>query len=154
MIAEANRDLEQALEALHESAVGYQDVPIPFERARTLLALGSARLRARQKRAARESLQEAHAAFEQLGATIWAERAQAELARVGGRRPSDGSLTEREERVAELVAEGHTNREIAESLSITERTVEGHLSRIYPKLGVRSRTGLVRRIAGRPTPDS
>jgi DNA-binding NarL/FixJ family response regulator len=152
ILAEANGDLERALDALHESTRGYNNVPIPFERARTLLTLGSMRLRAKEKRAARESLQEAHAGFERLGAAIWAERTLAELARIGGRTPSDGSLTGREQRVAELVAEGRTNREVAAELCITERTVEGHLSRIYPKLGVRSRTGLVRRIAGRAAP--
>jgi DNA-binding CsgD family transcriptional regulator len=151
-LAEAHGDLEPALEAFHESVLGYRNVPIPFERARTLLALGSARLRAKQRRAARESLQEAHAGFERLGAAIWAERTRAELARIGGRRPSDGSLTGREQQVAELVAEGRTNREVAAELCITQRTVEGHLSRIYAKLGVRSRTGLVRRIAGRAAP--
>jgi DNA-binding CsgD family transcriptional regulator len=151
-LAEARGELGVALEAFQESALGYDDVPIPFERARTLLALGSARLRAKEKRAARESLQEALAGFERLGAAIWAERTRAEVARIGGRAPSDGSLTVREQRVAELVAEGHTNREIAAELCITERTVEGHLSRIYPKLGVRSRTGLVRRMTGSPAP--
>ena len=148
MIAQASGDLQAALEAFRDSAFRYQTVPIPFERARTLLALGSASLRARQKRAARESLQEAHAAFEQLGAKVWAARTQDELTRIGGRKPSDGSLTQRERRVAELVAEGYTNQEVATALSITVRTVEGHLSRIYPKLGVRSRTGLVRLLAG------
>jgi DNA-binding CsgD family transcriptional regulator len=153
LLADANGDLEHALEALHESTLRYSEVPIPLERARTLLALGSVRLRARQKRAARESLQEALADFQRLGAAIWAERTQAELTRIGGRAPSDGSLTVREQRVAELVAEGRTNREVAAELCITERTVEGHLSRIYPKLGVRSRTGLVRRMAGRAAQD-
>jgi FixJ family two-component response regulator len=123
LLAAAHGDVEAALEALHDSALGYRNVPIPFERARTLLALGSARLRARQKRAARESLQDAHTAFEQLGARIWAARAQEELARIGGRMPSDGSLTKRERRVAELVAEGHTNREVANrSQSRSERS--------------------------------
>jgi DNA-binding CsgD family transcriptional regulator/tetratricopeptide (TPR) repeat protein len=147
MIAQANGDLQAALEAFRDSALRYQRVPIPFERARTLLALGSASLRARQKKAARESLEEAHAGFERIGARIWAARTQDELTRIGGRKPSDGSLTLRQRRVAELVAEGHTNQEVATALSITVRTVEGHLSRIYPKLGVRSRSGLARRFA-------
>jgi DNA-binding CsgD family transcriptional regulator len=155
ILAEANGDLEHALDDLDEAALRCSEVPIPLERARTLLALGSARLRAKQKRAARESLREALAGFQRLGAAIWAEKTQAELTRIGGRAPSDGSLTVREQRVADLVAEGRTNREVAAELCITERTVEGHLSRIYRKLGVRSRTGLVRSIAGRApaTPD-
>jgi DNA-binding NarL/FixJ family response regulator len=150
-LAAAKGDMEQALEALQESAHGYSNVRLPFERARTLLALGSTMLRAKRKRAARESLGEALAGFERLGAAIWAERTRAELARIGGRPPSDGSLTGTEQRVAELVAEGRTNREVAAALFVSERTVEGHLSRIYSKLGVRSRTGLVRRFAERAT---
>ncbi|MGH2921361.1 MAG: ATP-binding protein [Gaiellaceae bacterium] len=146
-LAAARGDLEQAEEALQESTLGYSNVSLPFERARTLLALGSTRLRAKRKRAARESLEEARAAFERLGAAVWVERVRAELGRIGGRRPSDGSLTGTERRVAELVAQGHTNREVAAALFVSQRTVEGHLSRIYAKLGVRSRTGLARRIA-------
>jgi DNA-binding NarL/FixJ family response regulator len=122
---------------------------MPFERARTLLVLGSTQRRALRKRAARESLQEALAVFEQLGAALWAERARKELWRIGGRAPSAGALTPAEQRVAELVAEGHTNREVATALFLTDRTVEGHLSRIYAKLGVRSRAELARRFAPR-----
>ncbi|HYY64573.1 MAG TPA: helix-turn-helix transcriptional regulator, partial [Gaiellaceae bacterium] len=63
------------------------------------------------------------------------------------RAPSKGDLTPTERRVAELVAEGRTNREVAAALYVTPRTVEGTLSRVYTKLGVRSRTELARRLA-------
>ena len=117
----------------------------PFERARTLLAFGAAQRRAKKKSAARETLGDALATFETLGAALWANKARAELRSIGGRAPSTGELTPAEERVAALVAEGHTNREVAALLFVTDHTVEFHLSRIYRKLGVRSRAELARR---------
>ena len=80
--------------------------------------------------------------FTEAGASAWADRAREELGRIGGRRASVGELTETETHVARLAASGLTNREIARSLSIGVRTVEGHLSHIYAKLEVRSRTEL------------
>ena len=97
----------------------------------------------RQKRAAREALEQALGMFEELGARLWAERTRSELARIGGRRAVLGELTEAEQRVARLAAAGRTNREIADTLYTSVRTVEGHLSHIYRKLGIRSRTELV-----------
>ena len=75
-----------------------------------------------------------------LGAALWAERARAELKRISGRAATPGALTPAEERVAALVAEGKTNREVAAALFLSERTVEGHLARIFGKLGIRHRT--------------
>jgi DNA-binding NarL/FixJ family response regulator len=83
--------------------------------------------------------------LERLGATIWAERAREELSRISGRAPASGELTPSEHRVAELVAQGRTNREVAAALFLAERTVETHLSHVYRKLGIRSRTELARR---------
>ncbi len=80
-----------------------------------------------------------------MGAAVWAERTQAELRRISGRAAAGGGLTPTEQRVADLVAEGRTNREVAAALFVSDRTVEGHLSHIYSKLGVRSRTELARR---------
>ena len=77
------------------------------------------------------------------GPRLWAERAQAELGRIGGRTREEG-LTAAERRVAALVAEGRTNREVAAALVLGERTVETHLTHIYAKLGVRTRTELAR----------
>lgn len=76
------------------------------------------------------------------GRTLWAGKAQAELARIGGRAPSRGELTESERRIATLVAHGRTNREVAATLFLAERSVETALTRVYRKLGVRSRAGL------------
>lgn len=88
--------------------------------------------------------------FASLGARLWEERAAAELARIGGRAPASGALTPVERRVVELVAAGSTNREVAAALFLSTRTVEGHLSRVYGKLGVRSRVELARKLAGEP----
>src|SRR6266511_3441839 len=114
-----------------------------FGRARALLALGIVRRRGRQKRPAREAIEAALEAFETLGAAGWAAKARAELGRIGGRTRSEG-LTAAERRVAALVAEGRTNREVAAALFLGERTVETHLSHVYAKLGVRSRAELAR----------
>jgi DNA-binding NarL/FixJ family response regulator len=110
-----------------------------------LLALGSVHRRARRKRLAREALAEAEAIFDSLPAPLWAERARKEAARIGGRVSSGTELTEAERRVAELVAEGRTNAEVASELVVSRRTVEWNLTNIYRKLGVRSRTELARR---------
>jgi DNA-binding NarL/FixJ family response regulator len=82
--------------------------------------------------------------FEELGVPLWAEAARAEIARIGGRTAGDG-LTPSEHRVASLVANGRSNREVAAELFVTVRTVETALTRIYRKLGVRSRTELARK---------
>ncbi len=119
---------------------------MPFERARTLLALGSTRRRAKRRRAARESLDEALAIFEELGARLWSEKAREELARIGGRPKPTGDLTPTERRVAALVAEGRSNKEAAAALFVTVKTVESNLSRVYAKLGVRSRAELAHRL--------
>ena len=83
--------------------------------------------------------------FEQLGAATWLEKARAERGTIGGREREEG-LTAAERRVAVLVAEGRTNREVAEALFLGERTVASHLTHIYAKLGVRSRTELARKV--------
>jgi DNA-binding CsgD family transcriptional regulator len=110
-----------------------------------LLALGIVRRRARQKRPARDTIRAALSGFEQLGAASWVEKARGELGRIGGRTQEEG-LTPAENRVAALVAEGRTNREVAAALFLGERTVASHLTHIYAKLGLRSRTELARRM--------
>ena len=131
-LATARGDLDEALAAIEAAAQSQERVPVPFDRARTLLALGSVRRRAGRKRQARDALEAARGAFAELGATIWIERARdLELGRIGGRPSSGGELTRSEQRVAALVAEGHTNREVAAALFLSERTVESHLSHVY-----------------------
>ncbi len=129
----------------------------PFERARTLLVHGEVLRRLRQRAAAREAVAAALATFETVGARIWADRARSELARAGG--PTGGSgtaaLTPTQHEVAALVAAGHTNREVAETLFMSPHTVEAHLTTIYRTLGIRTRTDLARVIAAsdaRPGP--
>lgn len=145
LVAAAKGDVEQARLLLERATARHQAVGDQFGRARALLALGIVTRRARQKRAAREAIEAALEGFERLGAASWAKTARAELGRVGGRTRSDG-LTPAELRVANLVAEGHTNREVADTLFLGERTVASHLTHIYAKLGVRSRTELARRL--------
>src|SRR5262249_45408458 len=99
---------------------------------------------------ARRTLGQALELFDALGAGLWAEKTAAELARIPGRTRGSGDLTETERRVAELVAAGRSNREVAAMLYVSVRTVEANLSRIYAKLGVRSRTELARRIGNQP----
>jgi DNA-binding CsgD family transcriptional regulator len=144
----ANRgDVERAGALLEEAAVQHEALGDAFSRARALLALGIVRRRQRQKRAAREAIEAALAGFEALGAEGWAEKARSELGRISGRRRDEG-LTPAERRVAALVAEGRTNREVAAALFLAERTVETHLTQIYGKLGVRSRTELASKYRG------
>ena len=80
--------------------------------------------------------------------TFAERRAAEELAAIGGRAPASGELTPVERRVVELVAAGNTNREVAAALFLSTRTVEGHLSRVYAKLGVHSRVELARKLGG------
>ncbi|MEO8424020.1 MAG: AAA family ATPase [Actinomycetota bacterium] len=142
LLAAAGGDFPAAFEAMARALEAHDRVSVPFELARTLVVLGSIRRRAKQKAPAREVLEEAFKIFDRLGARLWAEQARSELARIGGRRAAVGVLTEAEHRVAKLAAAGRTNREIADTLFMSVRTVEGHLSHAYRKLGIRSRTEL------------
>jgi DNA-binding CsgD family transcriptional regulator len=118
-----------------------------YELARTLLVHGSILRRRRQKRQASEALDQATAIFDRLGARIYAERARSERARIGGRALAAGDgLTETEQRIADLVAEGKTNKQAALALSLSPKTVEWNLSNIYAKLGVHSRGELTARL--------
>jgi DNA-binding CsgD family transcriptional regulator len=123
---------------------------MPFERARSELCYGERLRRARQRAEARIQLHRALETFGQLGAEPWAERARNELRASGEtvqRKPAGTSeLTLQELQVALRVAEGATNREAAAALFLSPKTVEAHLSRIYSKLGVRSRTELAHRL--------
>jgi DNA-binding CsgD family transcriptional regulator len=137
------RALVAAESALAHHARGHE----PLERGRTLLVKGTIERRLGRRRVARGSLEAAHAAFAAVGAPLWAGRARAELARVPGRAPATGEVTPTERRVAELVAVGRTNREVAAELFLSMSAVEANLSRVYRKLGVRSRTELAVRLA-------
>jgi DNA-binding CsgD family transcriptional regulator len=119
----------------------------PFEQARTLLAQGVAERRAKRRADARTSLETAYRQFAAVGAPLWAERALTEIDRLGGRRARNrDQLTPTEQRIAAEAAAGRSNREIAATLFVSERTVESNLTRVYRKIGVRSRTELARRL--------
>jgi DNA-binding CsgD family transcriptional regulator len=145
LVSAAQGNVSRAAILLEQAVAQHEEVGDPFGRARALLALGIVRRRARQKRPAREALEAALEGFEAIGASGWAAKGRDELGRVGGRTREEG-LTSAERRVAALVAEGRTNREVAAALFLGERTVASHLTHIYAKLGVRSRTELARRL--------
>jgi DNA-binding CsgD family transcriptional regulator len=143
LVAAAQGAVDDAASLLQDAVAQHERVHDTFGRARGLLALGVVRRRQRQKRAARAAIGAALAGFEELGAATWVAKARAELGRLGGRTRTEG-LTPAERRVAALVAEGRTNREVAAALFLGERTVETHLTHVYAKLGVRSRVELAR----------
>jgi DNA-binding CsgD family transcriptional regulator len=147
LAAAAEGDSGRSQLLLERAVEQHEAVGDPYGRARALLALGSARRRLRQKRAARDAIGAALAAFDDLGAEVWAQKARTELGRIGGRTREQG-LTAAERRVAALVAQGQTNREVAGALFLGERTVASHLTHIYAKLGIRSRVELARRFQG------
>jgi DNA-binding CsgD family transcriptional regulator len=142
LLAAQAGDVDGALAAYEEALEWHAKAELPLDRARTLLALGATQRRMKRRREARATLEEAFALFERIGAALWAERARGELKRISGRAATPGALTPAEERVAVLVAEGKTNKEVAAALYLSERTVEGHLSRVFAKLGVRHRAEL------------
>ncbi len=147
-------DCQQAIVTLEAAAIAPEPPQgvNPFERARTLLALGTVQRRVQRKRAARESLQLAANIFEQLGARLWLEKARSELRRIGGRTASDEQLSETERRIVELVVAGRRNKEVAVELSLSPNTVAWNLSKIYRKLGVSSRTELAAQVGATPHP--
>jgi DNA-binding CsgD family transcriptional regulator len=147
LLHSARGDLAAAQRQFDDALGEHARTQDPFQHARTLLAMGSTQRRAKHRSAARSSLEQALAIFNRLPAPLWADKARAELGRIGGRAPAkDDELTEAERRVAELVAMGRTNHEVAASLFLGERTVASHLTHIYAKLGVRSRTELAHRL--------
>ena len=139
---EAERLFTAAL-AMHERAGR------PFERARTELAFGEFLRRQRRRAQARTHLRAALERFEALGSALWSERARGELRASGEtarrRDPSTlDQLTAQEVHIAQLVAEGRTNRDVAGQLFLSPRTIDFHLRNVYRKLGIASRMELAR----------
>jgi DNA-binding NarL/FixJ family response regulator len=143
----ARRDLAAALAGAEEAVAASEAVGLPLDRGRALLAAGEALRRLGQRRRAAEKLDAAKQVFAEVGARLWVARAEKELRRASPRPRRDRELTDAERGVAALVAAGRTNREVAAELFTTVGTVEVHLTRIYRKLGVRSRTELARKVA-------
>ena len=147
LLAGARGETELAVAACERALAEHARSPVPLRdgsyaaRPRERCNAGPSSAPRRAKRSDGRS-----ARFEELGAEPWAARARADLARIGGRRSSAGVLTPAERRVADLVAEGRSNKEIAATLFVTPKTVETQLSRMYRKLGVHSRTALARHL--------
>ncbi len=132
-----------------ETALGPDAMLSPFERARTELLYGEWLRRGRKRREARPHLRQAADLFRQVGTSPWEERAEAELRATGEtarrRDPSTlDQLTPQELQIAGLVAGGMTNRQVAAQLYLSPRTIDYHLRKVFSKLGVASRTELVR----------
>ncbi|MEU8547114.1 AAA family ATPase [Streptomyces roseoverticillatus] len=144
--ADAPALLRRALELL--AADDDQDATA-YDRARTELLLGERLRRDRRAGEARPHLRHAAEAFHRMGALPWERRARGELRAAGETAGPDGpaaldGLTAQELRIARLVAEGVSNRDVAARLFLSPRTVEYHLYKVYPKLGISSRTELAR----------
>lgn len=123
--------------------------PIPLEVGRTLLEKGSLERRLARKMAAKSTLEEAIELFERIEARFWIQRAREEYARIGIRRArASTGLTPVQQRVAELVAEGMNNQEIARAVHMSTSTVEKHLTKVYRHLGVRGRSQLAAALSG------
>jgi DNA-binding CsgD family transcriptional regulator len=149
LLLSAHGNLDEAATAIQCSLEQHDRVALPLERGRTLLVQGQVERRRKHKAAAKQALEQAVATFEAIGATLWLERARSELSRVGLRPPAPLALTATEMLVAELTASGMSTKQVAERAFISARSVEGVLSRVYRKLGVRSRTELANMMAGR-----
>lgn len=143
----AGGNVADAKEKFETARRGFEELGLPWELAQTLLAEGRLLRRMGQRREAAASLERAVALFAGLGAEPARRRAAEELGRARPRPRRDDSLTAAETNVAALVAAGGTNREVAARLFTTVATVEAHLTRIYAKLGVRSRTELAGRMS-------
>jgi DNA-binding CsgD family transcriptional regulator len=148
----------RALLAKESEARGLYEIALeaepqwPFDRARLQMSYGSWLRRQRRITESRPHLRESHDTFVSLGLQPWADRARAELRASGERTPEPGNmvkqaLSPQELRIAQLAAEGLSNREIADRLFLSHRTVDAHLYRVYPKLGIVSRSELAEALA-------
>jgi DNA-binding CsgD family transcriptional regulator len=146
LVAAARGQVDAALARLEEAVTQHDAVGNPFGRAQAQLALGRVLRRSRQKRRARAVIEAAAAGFDAVGARGLAKVARSELGRIDGRRQAQG-LTPAENRVAVLVAQGRTNKEVAAALMLGEGTLATHLTHIYRKLSIRSRTELAHRVS-------
>jgi DNA-binding CsgD family transcriptional regulator/tetratricopeptide (TPR) repeat protein len=136
-------DADVAADVLGAAGATFERLGFAPDAARARLLEGRALLRAARRTAAADALADASSRFAAMGATLWQARAAEQLDRAAPGR-ADGELTPTEARIAELVAEGLKNREIAQTLFVSVATVEAHLTRTYRKLGIRSRSALAR----------
>ena len=144
MLMAAQGDVDGADRMVRKAIAEHARLPMPFERARTLLLLGQLQRRKRQKHSAAATLAEALQVFQELGTPLWAERVSAELERTNVSPMRTLELTPSERRVAELAGAGLTNRDVAGKLFVSTKTVEANLTQVYRKLGIHSRAELGR----------
>ncbi|MPZ00474.1 MAG: AAA family ATPase [Actinophytocola sp.] len=150
LVLSAQRRPGDATAAFDRALAAHDRLPeLRYDRARTLLVVGECQRRQNQRRAAHTSLAEAARLFAELGAAQWEHAARATLDRIGLHAGAGDELTATEQRVADLAASGMTVRAMAAALLISPKTVEAHLTRIYRKLGIRSRAELGRITADR-----
>ncbi len=147
----ATGDLDAAESAIWEAEAIHRRMEDRWEIARTLLVAGEIHRRARRRAKARKALTEALELFELLGARLWAAQTREQLGRIGAGR-AEGGLTATQAQVAELVAEGLTNRQVADRLFMSPHTVEAHLTTIYRTLGIGSRLEIGVALARKRTP--
>src|SRR5262249_1965574 len=148
LVQAARGEVKAALEGLDESLAEVGHVPEPLQLARTLIVRGQLERRRRDKRNAASSLEQAAEICDRIGATLWGQRARAELERLGQLTDPD-ELTPTEMQVARLAVTGLSNREIATAAFISQKTVEANMTRIYRKLGIHSRVELATWLAER-----
>ncbi len=147
LLAHAAGRSQEALQELSAARDGFSGLGAPWDLAQVLYAEGSVLRRLGLRRAAARALEQALAIQTAVGAEPAARRSREELRRAAPKPRHDDTLTATEATVASLAAHGMTNREIAAQQFTTVATVEAHLTRVYAKLGVRSRTELVRRVS-------
>lgn len=152
LLSAAAGDLDQALSDYQRALAAHETLDMPAELGRTLLVLGRLHRRRNERQRAQDCLSRAAAVFDAAGAARWAAVAREELGRAQGRRGSADRLTPTELQVAELAVAGLRNTEIAARLFLSGKTVEANLSRVYRKLGVRSRTELAAKMSPQGTP--
>jgi DNA-binding CsgD family transcriptional regulator len=148
---------ETGIELLQEAVGVLETTPAELEHARALSDLGAALRRAGRRSDARDPLRAGLDLAGRCGANALVDRAHSELVAAGARPrrmvvSGAEALTASERRVAELASEGLTNREIAQTLFVTEKTVESHLGHAYRKLDISARSQLADALAGRVEP--
>lgn len=148
LLLAAQASIPEAIEEMDTALADHARRTLPPELARTLVEKGTLLRRAKQKSAAKQTLEEALALLEPLDAEILKARARDELTRIGLRRATvTTGLTAAQTRVAELAAAGESNQQIATNLYMSTRSVESHLTKIYRELGIRSRSQLATALA-------
>ncbi|WP_436493085.1 AAA family ATPase [Actinokineospora sp. HUAS TT18] len=142
----ATGDPERAMSLVRSAREVFHAIGQPIEEGHCLLVEAKVERRRRHYTAARAAAEAAAELFAAIGANPWLAEAQALMVRLGDVGDTGGTLTASEARIAAMVGEGASNQEIADRLYLSRKTIEAALTRIYRKLGIRSRTQLIRHI--------